>query len=283
MGSTYMKSTQSLKKRLLKQTIFKCVIYTLSGLLVLPLLFIFFYIIKQGLPAFSLDFFTNLPVPVGELGGGISNAIMGSLLLLLIASLIAIPLGLLIGIYLSEHKQGRLSEITRLSIDTLQGIPSIVMGIIAYVWIVVPLGSFSVISGGFALSLIMLPVVTKSTEETLKLIPSTLKEGALALGAPYYLTMLKVILPTGKNSIISGILLGIARISGETAPLLFTAFGNPFMNLSLTRPVNSLPLLIFNYATSPYQEWQTLAWGASLLLVLFILGLSILSKMVVKR
>ena len=163
------------------------------------------------------------------------------------------------------------------------GVPSIVMGIIAYAWIVMPLGSFSVLSGGVALALMMLPLVIKATEETLKLIPESLKEASFALGVPYYKTMLRVVLPAGKSGIMSGILLGLARVSGETAPLLFTAFGNPFMNVNIFRSSNSLPLLIFNYATSPYQDWQQLAWGASLLLVLFVLSLSILAKVVVRK
>jgi phosphate transport system permease protein len=154
------------------------------------------------------------------------------------------------------------------------------MGIIAYVWIVIPMGSFSALSGGIALGLMMLPIVTKTTEETLYMIPNSLKEAAYALGAPYYKTILTVILPSAKSGISSGILLGLARISGETAPLLFTAFGNPFMNFNIMKSVNSLPLLIFNYATSPYEDWQRLAWGSSLLLVIFVLLLSLLSKVV---
>ncbi|RAP38915.1 phosphate ABC transporter permease PtsA [Candidatus Marinamargulisbacteria bacterium SCGC AAA071-K20] len=278
-----MIKAQTLQSRLIQDAFFKMAMGVLSSLLMLPLIFILFYIFSHGISAFSWEFFTQLPKPVGEMGGGVSNAIIGSLLLILISALVAIPLGVFIGVYLSESRQGRIPEITRLCIDTLQGIPSIVMGIIAYTWIVMPLGSFSVLSGGIALALMMLPIVTKSTEETLKLIPDSLKEAAFALGAPYHTTILKVILPSGKSGIISGILLGIARVSGETAPLLFTAFGNPFMSVNIFKSANSLPLLIFNYATSPYQDWQRLAWGASLLLVLFVLSLSILAKVVVKK
>ncbi|MBG90623.1 MAG: phosphate ABC transporter, permease protein PstA [Actinobacteria bacterium] len=278
-----MNAARSVQVRLILDRFFKGIMAALSVLLMLPLLFILYYIFSQGFSALSWTFFTQLPKPVGELGGGVSNAIVGTLLLVLISALIAVPLGILMGVYLSETRKGVIPEMARLCIDTLQGIPSIVMGIIAYAWIVMPLGAFSLLSGGIALALMMLPIVTKSTEETLKLIPDSLREAAYALGAPYYTTILKVILPSGKSGILSGALIGVARVSGETAPLLFTAFGNPFMNVNIFKSVNSLPLLIFNYATSPYKDWQDIAWGASLLLVLFVLMLSILSKVVLKK
>ncbi len=278
-----MSGSSPLTVRLIKDQCFKISIIFLASLLILPLIFILFYILQRGFSALSIDFFMQLPKPVGELGGGVSNAIVGTLMLVCIAAVIAIPLGILTGMYLSENKKSRLAEYARLCNDILQGVPSVVMGIIAYAWIVIPLGSFSALSGGIALGLMMLPIVTKTTEETLYMIPESFKEASYALGAPYYKTMLTVILPSAKSGIISGILLGLARISGETAPLLFTAFGNPFMNTNILKSVNSLPLLIFNYATSPYKDWQTLAWGASLLLVLFVLGLSILAKVVNKK
>ena len=278
-----MINTRSVEARLIKNIVFKSLVFSMSFIVLIPLFFILFYIVKNGISAFSLDFFLNLPKPVGEIGGGISNAIVGTLLLIVISSSIAIPFGIFIGLYLAENKVGLLPELTRLCVDTLQGVPSIVMGIIAYAWIVIPMGSFSVLSGGIALSLMMLPIVVKSTEETMSLIPESLKEAAFALGAPYYTTMIKVVIPSSKKGILSGVLLGIARVSGETAPLLFTAFGSPFMNTDILKPANSLPLLIFNYATSPYDDWQSLAWGASLVLVLFILSLSILAKVVIKK
>lgn len=278
-----MRKSASLQSRLVKDALFKCVIGVLAILLMVPLLFILGYIVSKGFPVFSWEFFTQLPKPVGELGGGVSNAIVGSLMLMGLATLFSVPFGVLIGVYLAENKTSKLAEFTRLCIDILQATPSIVMGIIAYVWIVVPMGGFSVLSGGIALALMMVPLISKSTEETLRLIPESLKEAAYALGTPYYITMLKVIIPAGKKGILSGILLGVARVSGETAPLLFTAFGSPFMTTNVLKSANSLPLLIFNYATSPYQDWQNLAWGASLLLVLFVLSLSILSKVVIKK
>jgi phosphate transport system permease protein len=220
---------------------------------------------------------------VGETGGGISNAIFGTLWLITLSFIFSAPLGIFAGIFLSEYRGGRVAYLTRLSIEILQGIPSIVIGIIAYVWVVMPMGSFSALSGGVALGIMMLPVIVMATEETLKLVPDSLREASLALGVSYPRTILKVILPAGLSGILSGILLGIARVAGETAPLLFTAFGNPFMNLNVLKPMNSLPLTIFNYATSPYPDWHTLAWGASFVLIAFVLGLNLITKLVTQK
>ena len=208
---------------------------------------------------------------------------MGSAILILIASVISIPFGVLAGIYLSEYRKVRFAYFSRLSVEILQGVPSIVIGIIAYIWIVEPMGSFSALSGGIGLAIMMLPVIVMATEETLKLIPDHLKEASLALGVPYPRTILKVILPAGLSGIGTGVILGMARIGGETAPLLFTAFGSPYMSLSIFKPINSLPLLVFNYATSPYPDWHTLAWGASFILVVFILALNVLAKMATRK
>ena len=194
-----------------------------------------------------------------------------------------VPVGILAGIFLSENRKGKLASLTRLCVETLQGVPSIVIGIIAYIWLVVSMGSFSALSGGVALGLMMLPVIITATEQTLKLIPGSLKEASLALGVSYPRTILKVILPAGVSGIVTGILLSIARVSGETAPLLFTAFGSPFLNLNVLKPINSLPLMIFNYATSPYPEWHTLTWGASFILIILVLGLNLFTKVVTKR
>jgi phosphate transport system permease protein len=170
-----------------------------------------------------------------------------------------------------------------LAVETLQGIPSIVIGIIAYIWVVLTMGSFSGLSGGAALALMMLPVIITATEETLKLIPDSLREASLALGVSYPRTILKVVIPAGLSGILTGILLGVGRVAGETAPLLFTAFGSPFMNFNILKPINTLPLMIFNYATSPYPEWHTLAWGASFVLVVFVLGLNLFTKVVTRK
>jgi len=250
---------------------------------ILPMLFILFFITSKGISVINWRFLTHLPKPVGEMGGGISNAIIGTFMLIGIATVFSVPVGILAGIFLSENRKGRLASLTRLCVETLQGIPSIVIGIIAYIWLVVSMGSFSALSGGMALGLMMLPVIIIATEETLKLIPESLREASLALGVSYPRTILKVILPAGVSGIVTGILLSIARVAGETAPLLFTAFGSPFMNLNVLKPINSLPLMIFNYATSPYPDWHTLAWGASFILIVLVLGLNLFTKVVTKR
>jgi phosphate transport system permease protein len=247
------------------------------------MLFILFFITSKGISVINWRFLTHLPKPVGEMGGGISNAIIGTFMLIGIATAFSVPVGILAGIFLSENRKGRLSSLTRLCVETLQGIPSIVIGIIVYIWLVVSMGSFSALSGGMALGLMMLPIIITATEETLKLIPESLREASLALGVSYPRTILKVILPAGVSGIVTGILLSIARVSGETAPLLFTAFGSPFMNLNVLKPVNSLPLMIFNYATSPYPEWHTLAWGASFVLIVLVLVLNLFTKGVIRR
>jgi phosphate transport system permease protein len=245
--------------------------------------FILFFITRKGISVINWSFITHLPKPVGETGGGISNAIIGTFMLIGIATAFSVPVGVLAGIFLSENRKGRLASITRMCVETLQGIPSIVIGIIAYIWLVFTMGSFSALSGGVALGMMMLPVIITAAEETLKLIPHSLREASLALGVSYPRTILKVILPAAVSGILTGILLSIARVSGETAPLLFTAFGNPFMNLNILKPINSLPLMIFNYATSPYPEWHTLAWGASFILIVLVLGLNLFTKVVTRR
>ena len=276
-------ANEHISLRIVKDKLFKLLVIGFSFASILPLLFILFYIFKNGVAAIDWQFLTELPKPVGEIGGGISNAIIGTLMLVIIASICSIPMGIAAGIYLSEHQQGRLSSAVRLCVEILQGIPSIVIGIIAYVWIVMPLRTFSAVSGGIALGIMMLPIIVRSTEETLKLIPESLKEASLALGVPYYKTILKVIVPAGLSGIVTAVIISIARVAGETAPLLFTAFGNPFMNLNILKPVNSLPLLVFNYAASPYPEWHALAWGASLVLAVLVLTLNIVAKVLTKK
>jgi len=268
----------NINKLIIQDLTFKVIIVLFSFLSIIPLFFILFHIFKNGISVINLDFLINLPRPLGETDGGISNALVGSGLLIIISCILAVPLGIFGGIYLSENKKGKFSYILRLCVEILQGIPSIVIGIIAYVWVVLPLKTFSALSGGVALGIMMLPVIVRATEETLKMIPHSLKEASLALGVPYYRTIIKVILPAGLSGILTGILLGIARVAGETAPLLFTAFGSPFMNMNITKPVNSLPLLIFNYATSPYNDWHKIAWGASFVLVIFVLLLNFITK-----
>jgi len=252
-------------------------------MITLPLIAIIFYIFKEGVTNINWHFLTNVPKPVGEIGGGIANALLGSIIIVFTASVIAVPIGIMCGIYLSENQTGKLSYWSRLAVDVLQGIPSIVIGIVIYFWLVKPIGTFSALSGSVALSIMMLPIIIRSTEETLKLLPDSLKEAGLALGLPYHRVILKVIVPCGVSGILSGVMLSVARIAGETAPLLFTAFGNPYLSTNIGKPMQSLPLLIFNYATSPYEDWHNLAWGASLILLIWVLLLNIFTKLSTKR
>lgn len=272
-----------LRTRKIKDFTFKTAVAVFAMLSTVPLLLILFYITKEGITSISWDFLFNLPKPVGEVGGGIANAIIGTFFLIIIASVIAIPLGISIGIYLAEFRKHRFAYYVRLGVDILQGTPSIVIGMIAYLWIVRQMGTFSALSGGIALSIMMLPILVTSTEETLKLLPDSLKESAFALGVPYYSTLLRIVLPAALNGIVTGIVLSIARIAGETAPLLFTAFGSPFMNFDVTQPISSLPHVIFIYSTSPYNEFHSLAWGASFVLIIIVLVLNLSAKLLAKR
>ncbi|MCM8764705.1 MAG: phosphate ABC transporter permease PstA [Candidatus Omnitrophica bacterium] len=272
-----------LKKRIVKDFTFSFIITVLAFIACIPLILILGFVIKNGVSSINLDFFIHLPKPIGEVGGGISNAIIGTFIITGIAFLLATPLSILAGIYLSENRKSAFSEILRTSVDILSSIPSIVIGIIAYLWIVKPMKTFSAFSGGIALAIIMLPIVIKSTEETFAMIPYSLKEASFALGVPYYRTMLKVIFPAGLSGVITGTLIAISRIAGETAPLLFTAFGNPFMNLNITKPMNAIPLVVFNYSTSPYKQWHQIAWASALVLLIIVLTLNILSRVIARK
>lgn len=269
--------------RVIKDRVFQSLVVLFSFLTFLPLLLIIWHIVQNGIAVVDWQFLTHLPRPVGEVGGGIANAMVGTLMLIVIASVIAIPLGVFAGVYLAERKTGTVCYLVRLCVEILHGVPSIVIGIIAYVWVVMVLGTFSALAGGIALAIMMLPVIVRSTEETIRLIPDTLREASLSLGVPYYRTVLKVIIPAGVSGIATGILISVARVGGETAPLLFTAFGSPFMEVNIFKPVNSLPLVIFNYATSPYPEWHALAWGASFVLVAFVLLLNLSAKFLTRK
>jgi phosphate transport system permease protein len=274
---------KNIKYRIGKSYVAQIVTTIFAFACVIPLLFILGFIIKAGITKINWHFLVSIPKPVGESGGGIVNALVGSVLIIFCASLIAIPIGILAGIYLSENGKSRLAYWCRLCVDILQGVPSIVIGIIAYFWLVKPLGGFSALSGSVALAIMMLPIVIRSTEETLKLLPSSLQEAAFALGMPFHRVMFKVVVPVGISGILSGVMLAIARITGETAPLLFTAFGNPYLSFNITKPMQSLPHLIFDYATSPYDDWKNLAWGASVILLLWVLLLNIFTKLITRK
>jgi phosphate transport system permease protein len=238
------------------------------------LLIILGYIAMRGLTSINLQFLIDTPKPVGE-GGGIGHAILGSLVLLGLGSLIGLPLGIAAGIYLAEFGDGWFGQTVRFVTDTLTGVPSIVVGVFVYTIIVLPQKHFSTMAGGLALAIIMIPIVTRTTEEMIRLVPTSLREGALALGAPQWRVTLGVVLPAASSGIATGCMLAIARVSGETAPLLFTAFGSRFYNYYLDEPMASLTVQIYNYAISPYDEWHSLAWAATLVLMTLILLINI--------
>ncbi len=248
------------------------------------LLLILGYVAWKGAPALNLAFFTERPLPYGEVGGGVAPAILGTLLMLLVAAVISVPLGIGTAIYLSEFGRGHFARLVRLVIDLLAGLPSIVVGV--FVWALLVrhvVGSYSGIAGAVALAIIMVPITTRTVEEILRLVPNALREGALALGVPRWRTILGVVLPTARVGVITGVVLSLARAGGETAPLLLTALGNQFFNYNLFEPMASLPVQIYTYAVSPYDDWHTKAWGSALILVLVIGCLSLLTRAVTRR
>ncbi len=248
-----------------------------------PLFFVFFYVVQQGFSSLSWDFFTKMPKPVGETGGGMANAILGTLVLIGIASVLAIPVGLISGIYLSEYPKTGLASAVRFTADVLNGIPSIVIGIFAYALVVLPVRHFSALAGGVALGFMMIPIITRTTEELLNLVPPTLREGALALGATRSRTAFSVMLPAALPGIMTGILVSLARIAGETAPLLFTSFSNRYWSTSLTQPIASLTVQIYTYAISPYEDWHRQAWAGAFVLVAVVFLFSVLARVVTRR
>jgi phosphate transport system permease protein len=252
-------------------------------LALLPLAMILFYVVSQGFSALNVAFFTQMPKPVGEVGGGMANAIVGTLILIGIAAVIAVPVGVMSGVHLAEFKGTKFSSAVRFSADVLNGVPSIVIGIFAYGIIVLPLRRFSALAGGFALAVLMIPVIARTTEELLRLVPGGLREAALALGATRARAMFSVILPAALPGILTGILVALARVAGETAPLLFTAFNNRFFSTDVTQPIGSLTVQVFTYAISPYDDWHRQAWAGALVLVAMILILSIIARLVTRR
>ena len=248
----------------------------LCGLLVIaPLGLIFFHLVRSGASAVTWDFFTQLPTPVGEIGGGMANAIAGTFVLLGLASLIGVPVGVLGGVYLSEYGGTRFNWWIRFGADILNGVPSIIWGIVVYALVVLPMKSFSVLAGGIVLGMIMIPLIMRTTEEVLHLVPNGYREAALALGISQWRTVVQIVVRTALKGIITGVLLAVARVAGETAPLLFTAFGNRFWNHSLAEPIAALPLQIFTYAISPYEDWHRQAWAGALVLLMLVLAINL--------
>jgi phosphate transport system permease protein len=248
-----------------------------------PLVAIFGYLVYRGVGAIDWAFLTQTPKPVGEVGGGMANAIVGSLLILGIASIIGVPLGVGAGIYLAEYGRNRLGSVIRFTCDVLNGVPSIVVGIVAYAIVVLPQGHFSALAGGTALAIMMVPTISRTTEEMLLLVPQALREAAYGLGIPRWRTTLSIVLRTATSGVITGIMLAFARVAGETAPLLFTALGNTYWSLRYDQPIAALPLQIYTYANSPYDDWHRQAWAGSLVLIILIVGSVAAVRYVVRR
>jgi phosphate transport system permease protein len=243
-----------------------------SVVVLAPLFAIFGYLVYKGIGSISFEFLTNTPRPVGEAGGGMANAIVGSLIILGLGSILGVPLGIGAGVYMAEFGRGRLVTLVRFTADVLNGIPSIVVGIAVYALVVLPQHHFSAFSGGVALGIMMVPTIARTTEEMLLMVPNTIREAALGLGIPQWRATLQVTLRTASKGVITGIMLAFARVAGETAPLLFTAFGNQFWNLRPDQPTAALPLQIFAYAISPFDEWHRQAWAGALILIVLIVA-----------
>jgi phosphate transport system permease protein len=258
-----------------------CALSVLVALI--PLAFILFFVITRGIQALNWDFFTQMPKPVGEPGGGMANAIMGTVMLTGMGGLFAIPIGIMSGIYMSEYAGTRLASAVRFAADTLNGVPSIVVGVFVYGIVVLQMGQFSMFAGSVALGIMMIPIIARTTEELLRLVPTTLREGALALGATRAKATFSVVLPAALPGIITGVILALARIAGETAPLLFTAFSNRFWNTNPLQPTASLTVQIFTYASSPYEDWHRQAWAGALVLVSIVLICSIVARLATRR
>jgi phosphate transport system permease protein len=274
--------TQSARRRALSRfVVFLCGLAVVLALV--PLFFVFFYVIQQGFSSLSWDFFTKMPKPVGETGGGMANAIVGTLMLITIAGALAIPVGMLCGLYLAEYAAGKFASFVRFTADVLNGVPSIVIGIFAYGLAVMPVKRFSALAGGLALGFMMIPIIARTTEELLRLVPGTLREGALALGATRARAAFSVMIPAALPGIMTGILVALARIAGETAPLLFTAFNNRFFTTRLDQPIASLPVQIYTYAISPYDDWHRQAWAGAFVLICVVFLFSVLARIVTSR
>jgi phosphate transport system permease protein len=248
-----------------------------------PLAFILFFVVSQGIQALNFEFFTHMPKPVGEPGGGMANAIVGTLILTGLGALFAIPTGVLSGVYMSEYSGSRLAGLVRFAADTLNGVPSIVIGVFVYAIVVLPVKQFSAVAGGVALGIMMIPIIARTTEELLLLVPGSMREGALALGATRARAMFTVVIPAALPGIVTGIVLALARIAGETAPLLFTSFNNRFFTTKLGQPIASLTVMVYTYAISPYNDWHRQAWAGALVLVSIVLLCSILARLATHR
>jgi len=257
---------------------FAAVVISVSALVL-----ILAYVVSKGISGVDFDFFTQMPKPVGEAGGGMANSIVGTLIICGLGAIFAVPIGIMSGIYLAQAAGSHRAYLVRFAADTLNGIPSIVIGVFVYAIAVSPFKQFTALAGGVALGVMMVPIITRMTEELVRMVPTTMLEGALALGATRGHAMYTVILPTAMPGIITGIVLALARIAGETAPLLFTVLNNRFWSLALTQPMSTLPVQIYSYAISPYDEWHRQAWAGALVLIVLILSCSILARVTTRR
>jgi phosphate transport system permease protein len=262
-------------RRKFKNTFMQMLTFVCALLVVAPLVLVFYYLIKSGLGAVNWNFFTQLPKPVGELGGGMGNAIVGTFILLAQAALIGVPVGVLGGVYLSEYGSSRVNWWIRFAADILNGVPSITWGIVVYALMVMPMQGFSALAGGVVLGLMMIPLVMRTTEEVLQLVPGGYREAALALGIAKWRATVQIVIRTALKGIVTGVLLALARVAGETAPLLFTAFGNQHWARKLTEPIAAMPLQIFSYAISPFDDWHRQAWAGALMLLVLVLLINV--------
>jgi phosphate transport system permease protein len=249
----------------------------------LPLAMILFFVVSQGVQALNVEFFTAMPKPVGEPGGGMANALLGSAKLLLLATSIGVPIGFLGGVYLAEFGGSAFSFVVRYTTDLLNGVPSIVIGIFAYTLIVLPQKHFSTLAGGLALGVMMIPIAIRSSEDFLRAVPVSLREGAMALGASQAKTILTVVIPAAKAGLLTGIMLNLARVAGETAPLIFTAFGNRYWSPGWEQPTAALPVMIYTYAISPYADWKQQAWSAGFVLLMLVLAINVFARMILSK
>ena len=268
--------------RKIKSALASAIAFISAVLVIAPLGLVFFHLVVNGASSLNWDFFTKLPAPVGAVGGGMANAIVGSLELLALAGAIGIPIGVLGGVYLAEYGSSRINSILRFLADVLNGVPSITWGVVVYGMVVLRFKGFSTYAGGLALGLIMIPLILRTTEEVILLVPNGYREAALALGVSRWKTIVHIVMKTASKGIITGILLALARVGGETAPLLFTAFGNRFWNHSLSQPIAALPLQIFTYAISPYDDWHRQAWAGALVLVTGVFCVNILVRILTR-
>ena len=268
--------------RKIKSGLASAIAFISAVLVITPLGLVFFHLLVNGASSVNWDFFTKLPAPVGAVGGGMANAIVGSLELLALAGAIGIPIGVLGGVYLAEYGSARINSVLRFLADVLNGVPSITWGVVVYGLVVLRFKGFSAYAGGLALGLIMIPLILRTTEEVVLLVPNGYREAALALGVSRWKTIVHIVMKTASKGIITGILLALARVGGETAPLLFTAFGNRFWNHSLSQPIAALPLQVFTYAISPYDDWHRQAWAGALVLVTGIFLVNVLVRILTR-